>query len=243
MQAAGYVEPTPIQLRAHPGDPRRQGLDRFRANRDGQDRGVCAADSHTAESHGRMRVCLVLEPTRELAAQVETAFRDFARFTNLRMTAVVFGGVGYGQQRQDSARGVDILVATPGRLLDLLRQGRCICATWTVLVLDEADRMLDMGFLPDVRSIIDRCPKPADPAVLRHDPARDRAARRVGVAASRTHRDRREPFARRDRHACMYPVRRARNTSCSRRCCSGRTSTAFSSFVAPNTAPTGSPIG
>jgi ATP-dependent RNA helicase RhlE len=101
---------------------------------------------------------LVLEPTRELAAQVETAVRDFARFTNLRV-AVIFGGVGYGKQNDALRNGVDILVATPGRLLDHLQQGNCKLDRVQHLVLDEADRMLDMGFLPDVRRILDRCPR------------------------------------------------------------------------------------
>jgi ATP-dependent RNA helicase RhlE len=101
---------------------------------------------------------LVLEPTRELAAQVETAIRDFARFTDLRVV-VVFGGVGYGLQRENLRKGVDIIVATPGRLLDLVEQGDCKLDHIQFLVLDEADRMLDMGFLPDVRRILDRCPR------------------------------------------------------------------------------------
>jgi ATP-dependent RNA helicase RhlE len=102
--------------------------------------------------HGKLR-CLVLEPTRELAAQVETAFRDYGRFTDLRAT-VVHGGVGYGKQREDLKRGVDVLIATPGRLLDHLEQGTMNFRDVKILVLDEVDRMLDMGFLPDVRRIV-----------------------------------------------------------------------------------------
>jgi ATP-dependent RNA helicase RhlE len=101
---------------------------------------------------------LVLEPTRELAAQVETAFRDFARFTDIRPVAI-FGGVGYGYQRQELKRGVDIIVATPGRLMDYLKEGTISLRDISILVLDEVDRMLDMGFLPVVRDIIGRCPK------------------------------------------------------------------------------------
>ena len=108
-------------------------------------------------AHGRTRV-LVLEPTRELAAQVETAFRDFARFTDIR-TVAVFGGVGYGAQRSDLKRGVDIIVATPGRLVDYLKTGEISLRDITILILDEVDRMLDMGFLPVVKDIIARCPK------------------------------------------------------------------------------------
>jgi len=96
----------------------------------------------------------VLQPTRELAAQVETAFRDYGRFTDLRV-ALVHGGVGYGKQREEAARGTDIVVATPGRLLDLLEQRTMNLRQVKVLVLDEVDRMLDMGFLPDVRRIVE----------------------------------------------------------------------------------------
>jgi ATP-dependent RNA helicase RhlE len=108
-------------------------------------------------AHGRTRV-LILEPTRELAAQVETAFRDFARFTNLR-TVAIFGGVGYGRQREELRRGVDIIAATPGRLMDYLHEGTISLNDISILVLDEVDRMLDMGFLPVVRDIIGRCPR------------------------------------------------------------------------------------
>jgi ATP-dependent RNA helicase RhlE len=101
---------------------------------------------------------LVLEPTRELAAQVETAFRDFARFTPLR-TLAVYGGVGYGHQRAEIARGVDIIAATPGRLMDYLQDRTLGLGELSILVLDEVDRMLDMGFLPVVRDIISRCPR------------------------------------------------------------------------------------
>ena len=102
--------------------------------------------------------CLVLEPTRELALQTYENFLKFSRFTQLR-TGLVYGGVGYGKQREDFERGVDILVATPGRLLDHLDQQTVRLDLAKFLVLDEADRMLDMGFLPDVRRIIMKCPK------------------------------------------------------------------------------------
>jgi len=100
-----------------------------------------------------------LEPTRELAAQVETAFRDYARFTDLTV-AVVYGGVGY-QKQIDALKGeggADVIVATPGRLLDHMEQGNCDLSYVQHLVLDEADRMLDMGFLPDVKRILQKCP-------------------------------------------------------------------------------------
>jgi ATP-dependent RNA helicase RhlE len=107
--------------------------------------------------HGALRA-LVLEPTRELAAQVETAFRDYSRFMDVEI-GLVHGGVGFGGQRSALKRGLDVLVATPGRLLDLMGEGDVKLDTIEILVLDEVDRMLDMGFLPQVRKIVDRCPK------------------------------------------------------------------------------------
>jgi ATP-dependent RNA helicase RhlE len=89
---------------------------------------------------------------------VETAIHDYGRFTNLR-TVVLFGGTGYGRQDQALRQGADILVATPGRLLDQMQRGMVRLNQIEVLVLDEADRMLDMGFLPDVRRIVERCPR------------------------------------------------------------------------------------
>jgi ATP-dependent RNA helicase RhlE len=101
---------------------------------------------------------LVLEPTRELATQVEEAFKDYCSFTNLRVT-VLYGGVGYGKQVSDLKRGVDVVIATPGRLLDHIEQGHLRLGEIQHLVLDEADRMLDMGFMPDVRKIIEMTPR------------------------------------------------------------------------------------
>jgi len=157
VQAAGYVEPTPIQLRGIPVVLAGKDLIGSAQTGTGKTAAFALPILTLLKSHGKCR-CLVLEPTRELAAQVETAFRDYGRFTNLK-TTVVFGGVGYGNQKQELHRGVDILVATPGRLLDLLGQGVLHLRDVNLLVLDEVDRMLDMGFLPDVRKIIERCPK------------------------------------------------------------------------------------
>jgi ATP-dependent RNA helicase RhlE len=160
VQAAGYTDPTPIQLRAIPvvlG-----GGDLIGSAQTGTGKTAAFAlpiltklGAHRRGGNARV---LVLEPTRELAAQVETAFRDFARFTDIRPVAI-FGGVGYGYQRQELKRGVDIIVATPGRLMDYLKEGTISLRDISVLVLDEVDRMLDMGFLPVVKDIIGRCPK------------------------------------------------------------------------------------
>ena len=157
MRAAGYTDPTPIQLRAIPLIL--AGRDVIGSAQTGTGKTAAFALPLITRlgTHGKLRA-LVLEPTRELAAQVETALRDYARFTNLR-TAVVFGGIGYGRQDQSLRQGVDILVATPGRLLDQMHRRMVRLDQTEILVLDEADRMLDLGFLPDVRKIIERCPR------------------------------------------------------------------------------------
>src|SRR5215471_16678875 len=158
VKAMGYVEPTPIQLRAIPLILSGQDVIGSAQTGTGKTAAFALPILSQLDQHERQPRLLVLEPTRELAAQVETAIRDFARFTNLRV-AVVFGGVGYGAQNEALRSGVDIIVATPGRLLDHLRQGTCRLDHVKFLVLDEADRMLDMGFLPDVRRILERCPR------------------------------------------------------------------------------------
>jgi ATP-dependent RNA helicase RhlE len=101
---------------------------------------------------------LVLTPTRELAAQVEESVRTYGKYLQLTST-VIFGGVGMNPQISALRRGVDIVVATPGRLLDLNEQGKLDLSTVQMLVLDEADRMLDMGFLPDIRRVLALVPK------------------------------------------------------------------------------------
>ncbi|HMJ66115.1 MAG TPA: DEAD/DEAH box helicase [Candidatus Binatia bacterium] len=158
VRAAGYVEPTPIQLRGIPLIL--SGQDVIGSAQTGTGKTAAFALpilSKLGEPARRTRA-LILEPTRELAAQVETAFRDYARFTKLRV-AVIFGGVGYTRQTQALKDGTEIIVATPGRLLDHIEQGHCNFQQVEFLVLDEADRMLDMGFLPDVRKIVQRIPR------------------------------------------------------------------------------------
>jgi ATP-dependent RNA helicase RhlE len=152
-QAMGFTEPTPIQLRAFPIILAGKDLAGTAQTGTGKTAAFALPILTLLAKHGAFR-CLVLEPTRELAAQVETAFRDYGRFTDLRV-ALVHGGVGYGKQREEAARGTDIVVATPGRLLDLLEQRTMNLRQVKVLVLDEVDRMLDMGFLPDVRRIVE----------------------------------------------------------------------------------------
>jgi ATP-dependent RNA helicase RhlE len=157
IKAMGYVEPTPIQLRAIPLIM--AGHDVIGSAQTGTGKTAAFALpmlTKLGAPQNRTRA-LILEPTRELAAQVETAIRDFARFTQMKV-AVVFGGVGYGAQTEALKGGADIIVATPGRLLDHMQEGRARLEGVEFLVLDEADRMLDMGFLPDVKRIVQKCP-------------------------------------------------------------------------------------
>jgi ATP-dependent RNA helicase RhlE len=158
VRAMGYVEPTPIQLRAIPLVLAGQDVIGSAQTGTGKTAAFSLPILSRLGQHSPQPRLLVLEPTRELAAQVETAIHDFARFTNLR-SAVIFGGVGYGRQMDALRDGVDVLVATPGRLLDHMQRGTCKLDHIKFVVLDEADRMLDMGFLPDVRRILDRCPR------------------------------------------------------------------------------------
>lgn len=151
-QAMGFSDPTPIQLRAFPIVLAGKDLIGTAQTGTGKTAAFALPILTLLAEHGAFR-CLVLEPTRELAAQVETAFRDYGRFTNIRVS-LVHGGVGYGKQREEAQSGTDIMVATPGRLLDHMEQGTFKLDKVTILVLDEVDRMLDMGFLPDVRRIV-----------------------------------------------------------------------------------------
>ena len=158
VQRVGYLDPSPIQLRAIPVIL--SGRDVIASAQTGT--GKTAAFSlpllTLLDPPRQFPRCLVLEPTRELAMQVETAFRDYARFTHIRV-ALIHGGVGYGKQREALRIGCDVVVATPGRLLDHMQRGAVQLAGLEFLVLDEVDRMLDMGFLPDVRRIVEQCPK------------------------------------------------------------------------------------
>jgi ATP-dependent RNA helicase RhlE len=156
VQEMGYVDPTPIQQQAIPVVLAGGDVIGSAQTGTGKTAAFALPIIQRLSTHGSLR-CLILEPTRELALQVEEAFQKFAKFTDLRVT-IVYGGVGYGKQLTDLKRGMDILAATPGRLLDHLEQGNCSLDHIDILVLDEVDRMLDMGFLPDVKRIVQRCP-------------------------------------------------------------------------------------
>jgi len=155
----GFTQPTPIQLAAIP--PAVQGLDVLASAMTGTGKTAAfvlpALNRLAGKPRGKTRV-LVLTPTRELAAQIEQHVGALARHTRAS-GAAIYGGVGMKPQENAFRRGVDILVATPGRLLDHLRFPYARLNDVELLVLDEADRMLDMGFLPDVRRILQRVPK------------------------------------------------------------------------------------
>ncbi|MHB0975593.1 MAG: DEAD/DEAH box helicase [Candidatus Aquicultorales bacterium] len=157
VAAMGYTEPTPVQDQAIP-----QALS-------GRDIVGCAqtGTGKTAAfvlptlqriSHKPGIKALIVTPTRELALQIEEVAQACARFTHHKVAAV-FGGVPYPAQQRKARAGIDVLVATPGRLLDMMRRGDIRLHKVEVFILDEADRMLDMGFLPDVKQIIRALPE------------------------------------------------------------------------------------
>jgi ATP-dependent RNA helicase RhlE len=157
----GYTEPTPIQARAIPAILERRDIMGCAQTGTGKTAGftlpllqLLAPHANTSPSPARHPVrALVLTPTRELAAQVEESVQAYGKYLPLRIT-VVYGGVDMKPQTKALMAGVEILVATPGRLLDHVQQKTVNLSQVQVLVLDEADRMLDMGFLPDIRRIL-----------------------------------------------------------------------------------------
>jgi ATP-dependent RNA helicase RhlE len=166
VREQGYETPTPIQAQAIPAVL--QGQDLLAGAQTGTGKTAAftlpllhrLSQSAAPKSKfgGKGVRALVLTPTRELAAQVEESIRQYGKYLDLNST-VVFGGVGMNPQIDRIKRGVDFLVATPGRLLDLQQQGFLDLSTVEVLVLDEADRMLDMGFIHDVKKILALVPK------------------------------------------------------------------------------------
>ncbi|MHA6197734.1 DEAD/DEAH box helicase [Pseudomonas wadenswilerensis] len=167
IEAAGYTQPTPVQQRAIPAVL--QGRDLMVAAQTGTgktggfalpilERLFPGGHPDKSQRHGpRQPRVLVLTPTRELAAQVHDSFKIYARDLKF-VSACIFGGVGMNPQVQAMSRGVDVLVACPGRLLDLAGQGSVDLSHVEILVLDEADRMLDMGFIHDVKKVLARLP-------------------------------------------------------------------------------------
>ncbi|XZE52826.1 DEAD/DEAH box helicase [Planctomycetaceae bacterium SH139] len=163
VESSGYSTPTPIQQRAIPVVL--QGRDVLGCAQTGTGKTAAFAlpildlllSDPIPKKAKRWIRALVLSPTRELAAQISDSFHVYGKGTKLRVTTI-FGGVGQRAQTRELEAGVDVVVATPGRLLDLINQGYVDLKDVEVFVLDEADQMLDMGFLPDVQRIAKRLP-------------------------------------------------------------------------------------
>ena len=164
LEYENYTTPTPIQAQAIPHLLR--GRDILASAQTGTGKTAAFAipilqklAGQVSDGQGKRKVrALILTPTRELALQIGESFTAYGRFTKVRNT-VIFGGVNQQKQTQALSRGVDILVATPGRLLDLMDQGYVRLDDIEYFVLDEADRMLDMGFIHDIRKVLARLPK------------------------------------------------------------------------------------
>ena len=161
----GYEQPTPIQEQAIPIVL--QGKDLLGCAQTGTGKTAAFAlpivhqlSSNPPKHKGRKKPirALIVSPTRELTSQINDNLRDYCSKSGLR-TTVIYGGVSQHKQVSALRRGVDILVATPGRLLDLCNQKFIDLSTIEFLVLDEADTMLDMGFLPDIKKVIKMCPE------------------------------------------------------------------------------------
>ncbi len=203
VEASGYTTPTPIQAEAIP--LALQGRDVLGIAQTGT--GKTAAFtlpmlSRLEQGRARARVprTLILEPTRELAAQVEEAFNKYGSQHKLNV-ALLIGGVSFGDQETKIMRGADVLIATPGRLLDFFERGKLLLSGIEILVIDEADRMLDMGFIPDIEKICKMVPftrqtlffsATMPPEITRlteqflHNPARVEVARAATTAATIT---------------------------------------------------------
>ena len=161
VEEAGYTEPTPIQEKAIPYVF--MGRDLLGCAQTGT--GKTASFTlpmidilASGRARARMPRSLILEPTRELAAQVAESFEVYGKY-NALSKALLIGGSSITEQEKKLERGVDVLIATPGRLLDLFERGRILLAGVKILVIDESDRMLDMGFIPDVERIVGLLPK------------------------------------------------------------------------------------
>src|SRR5215469_7402272 len=161
VRDAGYETPTPIQVQAIPYVLMGRDVLGCAQTGTGKTAGftlpmldILAA----GRARARMPRSLILEPTRELAAQVAQSFETYGKHHKLTM-ALLIGGESFGDQEKKLDRGVDVLIATPGRLLDLIDRGKILLSDTKLLVIDEADRMLDMGFIPDVERIVSFIPK------------------------------------------------------------------------------------
>jgi ATP-dependent RNA helicase RhlE len=162
LEKMGYTVPTPIQQQSIPHIL--EGKDIFGCAQTGTGKTAAFAlpilqliEAKKTQATQKGIKALVLAPTRELALQISESFNDYSKFLRISHTTV-FGGVSQNKQVQDLQRGVDILIATPGRLLDLMNQGFVKLNNIEFFVLDEADRMLDMGFINDIKKVITKLP-------------------------------------------------------------------------------------
>ncbi|MDJ1156728.1 DEAD/DEAH box helicase [Chelatococcus sp. SYSU_G07232] len=205
VTAAGYSEPTPIQAAAIPHVLQRRDVLGIAQTGTGKTAAFTLPMLTVLEggrARARMPRTLILEPTRELAAQVEDSFAKYGANHKLSV-ALLIGGVSFGDQDAKITRGADVLIATPGRLLDHVERGKLLLTGIEILVIDEADRMLDMGFIPDIERICRLVPftrqtlffsATMPPEIQRlvdtflHNPARVEVARASTTAATITQR-------------------------------------------------------
>ena len=155
VEASGYTQPTPIQEQAIPHVLEHRDVLGIAQTGTGKTAGFVLPMLTLLEkgrARARMPRTLILEPTRELAAQVEEHFNRYGRNHKLTV-ALLIGGVSFDDQNKKLDRGADVLIATPGRLLDHFGRGKLLMNGVEILVIDEADRMLDMGFIPDIERI------------------------------------------------------------------------------------------
>lgn len=205
VTAAGYTDPTPIQAQAIPHVLARRDVLGIAQTGTGKTAAFTLpmlTMLETGRARARMPRTLILEPTRELAAQVEDNFDKYG--INHRLSvALLIGGVSFGDQDAKITRGVDVLIATPGRLLDHFERGKLLLSGVELLVIDEADRMLDMGFIPDIERIVKLVPftrqtlffsATMPPEIQRladaflHNPVKVEVARAASTAATITQR-------------------------------------------------------
>src|SRR3954465_5076629 len=161
VEESGYTEPTPIQASAIPSVLMMRDIIGIAQTGTGKTASFTLPMIDilaSGRSRARMPRSLILEPTRELATQVSENFEKYGKYHKLSM-ALLIGGVSYVDQEKLLDRGVDVLIATPGRLLDHFERGRILLNDVRILVIDEAGRMRDMGFIPDVERIVGLLPQ------------------------------------------------------------------------------------